>query len=49
MKIQYSCMTTKAGMHLSDLVKCFMATLTKTEKLHDDLSVIMISLSKLYF
>jgi len=33
---------------LSDLIKCFTATLTKTEKLHDYLSVTMICLAKLY-
>jgi hypothetical protein len=26
MKIKYGCMSTKAGVHLSDLVKCFMTT-----------------------
>ena len=32
----------------SDLVKCFTATRTKTEKLRNDLSVIMIRLAKLW-
>jgi hypothetical protein len=31
----------------SDLVKCFTATLAQTEKLHNDLSVITICLTKL--
>jgi hypothetical protein len=33
---------------LSDLVKCFTATLSKPEKLHNDLSVITTFLAKLH-
>ena len=36
------------GLIPSDLVKCFMATRTNTEKLCSDLHVIMICLARLY-
>jgi len=36
------------GLIPSDIVECITETLTQTEKLHNDLPVIMIWLAKMY-